>query len=392
MLLDTSVALLMEDRGEGGTSLLESAGRMDLGRGAAATMDSDPAMHPWFVQAAQDRHDREAMPLDLVRRLLLDERFQPGQRPASVINAQGASTLDKVNSTCLTRSQRVFKEYCPVPRRTNSVDFWHNAGGKRSKKPLPSHEKPLVWRWYGAIEQPIVDDEGTKRMATYNYHLYKLAEHMDCTGDGPPRIPVIYHIFMSRTLYKLQCPEHSGRKAPNKNVESKAARSTPPTSAPSARHPAVLANLVCANTATGESPAASTRQLNFVPSKPRLAMQAPAAYTKTNFVSFHKTGKILGELSLNQTGSIALNSRGGDVAEWHELEEGHEELLEGDIVAISKRVPTICVVNPTTIVLSAAILLSFLTVEYRALPQWAGVAQRNRRRSGACCRVSQGNG
>ena len=301
---------------------------------------------PWFREAGEERHDREVMPHELVHRLLLDESFQPGGRPSSVIGASGAATMEQIVGTCLPRSRRVFKEYWPVPRRTNSVDFWHNAGGNRSKKPIPSPGQPLLWRWYGAIEQPTTDSEGVKRMATYNYHAYKLAEHVDgnppLDANGLARIPVIYHIFTSRTLYALENPKQARNKArapvDSSHVspawaglpEELAPGSVGQCSTPRRADPARLDDFGC--TTLGQNPGAAARGIGA----PVVVLNTTAKEAQAKFLSFEKAGRTIGDISLNKTGGTILQSRAGDVAEWHELEEPQETLLEGDIVALVK--------------------------------------------------------
>eukprot|EP01043_Picozoa_sp_COSAG02_P050811 COSAG02_NODE_5271_length_4480_cov_42.859849_2_plen_297_part_00 len=287
---------------------------------------------PWFKhQAGEDRHDREVMPHQLVYRLLLDESFQPGARPSSVINASGAATMEQILSTCLPRSRRVFKEYCPVPRRTNSKDFWHNAGGNRSKKAVPSPEKPLLWRWYGAIEQLTATSEGVKRMATYNYHAYKLAGHVDgeppMDANGAARIPVIYHIFTSRTLCALENPKQTRKNA----CAPRYSRHVSPSRAgsPEWADPTRSDDPRCT---TGQPRGTTTSDI----AAPMVVLDTTAKEGQANFLSFEKAGRTIGDISLNKTSGISLQSRGGDVAEWHGLEEPREMLLEGDIVAVVK--------------------------------------------------------
>ena len=289
-------------------------------------------MDPWFSEETEGRHDREVMPHDLVRRLLLDDSFRPGERPLSIFGASGAVTMKDAVTVCLTRSQRVFKEYGQRPRRDRALDKWHSAGGNRSKKPLPSADKPLLWRWYGAVEQPIVDGTGTKRVATYNYHAYRLAEHADCTDNE--RIPVLYHLFTSRTLYKLEFP-----------AQARTRRSRAPNdSGQSAKHPATQNTPGTPTTSTGvlsrTRRVVERQELQSLGSGdsagPAMVLQNPFAEGQAKFISFNRRDTCIGDVSVNKTGGIALQSRAGDVAEWHELEKGHMPLLEGDIVSIVK--------------------------------------------------------
>ena len=292
-------------------------------------------MHPWFSQATDNRHDREDIPQDLVRLLLLDESFQPGERPTSVINAHDAATMEAVTSACLTRSQRVFKECGRRTHRKKALDKWHNAGGNRSKRPLPSADSPLLWRWYGAIEQLVVDGNGTiTRMTTWNYHAYRLAEHVDCTGVPPNRVPVLYHIFTSFNMYKLEFPHHTRRRRDRRRRKPLAnSQCLSPT-----RDPSATPLLQVQSERTDDAIAQQKPQPfdSGAPTCAALALQTTAEPRKAIFMSFAKGDTSVGGISLNTTGGVTLQSRGGDVAEWHELQDHHEALLEGDIVAIVK--------------------------------------------------------
>lgn len=294
--------------------------------------------HPWFSQATDDRHDREVIPHDLVRQLLLDESFQPGERPTSLLNASDASTIEEVSCNFLTRSQRVFKEFSPRPRRKVTVDLWHNAGGTRSRKPLPSADNPCLWRWYGAVEQPIVDGEGTKRITTYNYHSYKLAEHVDRADAGLGPIPVIYHVFTSNALYALEFPDRRRQRRArirrsNTNSAAESAQSKVPSAVGSPRGPTS-----CPTSDRSVAQAASSSFGTCPPACAAVVLQTNTVRGRATFLSFTKGAgsDSIGDISLNNAGGIALQSRAGDVAEWHELDEGQTPLLEGDIVAIIK--------------------------------------------------------
>ena len=314
------------------------------------TSPKESLVDPWFRKCTEDRHDREEMPCALVVQLLRDESFQPGGRPSSVLSATGPMTMEQIISTCLPREGRVFKEYCPVPRRANAVDFWHNAGGNRSKKAIPSPDNPILWRWYGAIEQQIAGDAGPMRVATYNYHAYKLVEHVDAkpqvNEDGQARIPVLYHIFTSRTLFRLACPKKAPERAQKCSNAADAGAQLTPRSGANATGSSVQVNFVNAalpharqqnlwSTFPLTNPGRSTGSSSATGAAV-MVLDTPAAEETAKVMSFERGGTVVGEFALNRTTGIVLQSTGGDVAEWHELEDGEAGLLEGDIVAIVK--------------------------------------------------------
>ncbi len=264
--------------------------------------------HEWFAELV-GACDRQEMPTAVAEQLLRDTEFRPRKRPASVIGAAGACSFADVQSVCLSRSQRVFKEMAPQGRRTKAVDRWHNAGGRRSRKVIPNAESPVLWRRYGAVYMPIeVAGGGIQSMAIYTYHEYTLA------GDETQlKHPVLFHIFLTKAL-----SEHMVKAATSQIVDQPHRfQGTPPQPAP-----------------------ASKSHLSFVqpglraPAIVFACDKAPLSTQRTSYVKFKKSARTLGEISDTSAGGILMTSRAGDFAEWHEVNGEDGPVQEGDIVSI----------------------------------------------------------
>eukprot|EP01048_Picozoa_sp_COSAG05_P031684 COSAG05_NODE_11706_length_500_cov_1.416459_1_plen_156_part_10 len=106
--------------------------------GEERTVATPPGLdlgHEWF-EGGGGALDREGMPTELAHALLLDDRYQPGPRPAHFEGAREKS---------MRRVERVFKEMEPVldpkakakrkSRRT--VDTWHTSRGAAEFTRLP---------------------------------------------------------------------------------------------------------------------------------------------------------------------------------------------------------------------------------------------------------------
>ena len=278
----------------------------------AATAQSGPAnrrsgaQHAWFAEAKlpTSLHDREVLPPGVAEQLLRDEEFQPGARPPSLLAAAGPCPLEAAQAAVpLSRSQRVFKEYLPTRRRSKGMDLWHNASGNRNRKAIPSPECPVLWRRYGAIETAIRNGDGSiARVPTYNFHEYRLAEHEEAgtrSEAAQRQQPVLFHIFI-------------GKKAVKGIADPLGATMTTP--------PAT----------ERQTAAAGRRTTPLLLTAPASTATAAAAH----FLSFEKNGRCIGEITQSDAGGIMMQSKAGDIAEWHELEDGEGDLGEGDIVAV----------------------------------------------------------
>eukprot|EP01043_Picozoa_sp_COSAG02_P052546 COSAG02_NODE_5679_length_4134_cov_1.968773_2_plen_793_part_00 len=287
------------------------ADQLHVGGTGGAGLPPPPAAghshtHEWFAELV-GACDRQEMPIAVAEQLLRDTEFRPRKRPASVIGAAGPCSFADVQSACLSRSQRVFKEMAPQPRRTKAVDKWHNAGGSRSRKVIPNAESPVLWRRYGAVYMPIeVAGGGIQRMAMYTYHEYTLA------GDETQlRHPVLFHIFLTKAL-----SEHMVKAATSQIVDQPHRNQ----GTPSQPAPASASHL------RSVQPGLSTPAIVFAGDT--------ATLSRTGYIKFKKSTRSLGEISETPSGGILMTSRAGDFAEWHEVNDEDGPVQEGDIVAI----------------------------------------------------------
>lgn len=265
--------------------------------------------HPWFAERVAAL-DRQEMPAAVAEKLLRNTEFQPGKRPASVVGAVGACTLASMQSVCLSRSQRVFKEMAPQGRRTKAVDRWRNAGGRRSQKAIPNAESPVLWRRYGAVYAPIqLAGGGTESMAVYTYHEYTLAE-----DQKQLQHPVLFHVFLTKAVSQQMVNALTPVNQPHAYQGSLPGPWRGPASA-------CAAHLTPATLET--------------PPKALVTVDSTALSTqRTAYITFEKSGRSLGEVAKTQSEGILMTSRAGDFAERHEVNDDDGQVNDGDIVAI----------------------------------------------------------
>jgi hypothetical protein len=306
------------------------------GQPETAPAEGSSAARQWVTgNIASQGGSPACMPAEYVYALIQDPSFQPGPRPVHIASlpASASGWVFKESSSGQGESaQRRGNARRAIHRGGQRPDYWHITGGKRNQKNLPREGPTLVRRRNGSVDQRhVVPVVGTEAPAptppcAFCYHEYSLLDH----SQSPPSVDrrvILYHVLPKKQTKEARvCRPPPPRKA--------VAPANKAGSLPSGQRGGVGARrLTWAPGGVIEVPMVELgTRLAVGAGEPALSLRAPPTVADGGggggggggsgslFTRFVKGGFELGAIRESGRG-VQLLSAGGDVAEWHRVQQ-----------------------------------------------------------------------